>query len=224
MTLARDLWQSGYRDTGRDDRHWFKETEQGLNDEHPIALRLWPRRVCEQAIARESLAMAHGLKPPPKLAHMNPELAATQRDKWLHLMSSRFGVEQDDRDYLRATFGNPEPLSSWREWWEQLDGGALDDLAVARYARPAELAERCHTTVELARAHEVVSYFFVDTGDGLRARLEPKDEIFREVSEKTSSAVKAALRNFVDAPGIASGTRRTRDRRGASTTVAGGGR
>lgn len=211
LTQARALWAERYFSARRTDSDWWQEVEMGEHDDHPLAIRLWPRRVCESALSNPAIAKAHELNP-PKLAAFTQEEAHPRIEAWLDKMSSRHGAAEIDRSFMSAAFGEPESLRQWKAWWAQLDDGQLDHLPVARYFRPEEVAKACQSTLDLANVHEVRRFFFIDTGSGLGKRLPPAEEILREVAERTSPAVKAALKSLVEAPGTVTRKKSARSR------------
>jgi hypothetical protein len=214
LTQARDLWAERYFNFGKIDSEWWHKVEMGDHDDHPLALRLWPRRVCGRALVDLSVAKSHELTL-PNLAAFSEEERHSQIEIWLDKMSIRYEAAELDRSFMFAAFNGPDPSPEWKSWWSQLDDGQLDHLSVARYFRPEEVAKACCTTLELADAHDVRRFFFVDSGSGLRKRLTPDEEVAREVKERTSYAVKAALKSLVDSSSpttaaSASGRRRSR--------------
>jgi hypothetical protein len=183
----------------------------GEHDDHSLALRLWPRRVCETALVDPVIAKSHELNL-PKLSAFSEEEASQQIEAWLDKMSSRHRATETDRSFMSAAFGEAEPSRDWKVWWSQLDGGQFDHLPVARYLRPEEVAKACQSSLDFANAHEVRRFFFIDTGSGLRKRMPPAEEILREVAERTSPAVKAALKSLLEAPGTVTRQKSARSR------------
>jgi hypothetical protein len=68
--------------------------------------------------------------------------------------------------------------------------------------RPADV-ERELLRLHQFRKLDVRRFFFVDRGSGPRARLAPAEELSREVTARTSAAVKATLKSLLDAPAAA---------------------
>jgi hypothetical protein len=211
LEQARDLWAERYFNAGRIDSDWWHELEMGEHDDHPLAIRLWPRRVCETALVDPVIAKSHELNL-PKLSALSAEETQPRIEAWLDKMSRRHGAAEIDRSFMSAAFGEREPLREWKAWWAQLDDGQLDHLPVARYFRPEEVAKACQSTLDLANVHEVRRFFFIDTGSSLRKRLPPTEEISREVAERTSQVVKAALKSLVEAPGTVTRKKSARSR------------
>ena len=202
---ARELWTQRYLKTGRSDSHWWHDVETGQHDDHSLAIRLWPRRVCELALVDPAIARSHELVDPRKLTALKGQI-----EDWLEKMSSLHGETEVDRSFMSAAF-DPDPSRDWKAWWSQLDDGQLDHLPVARYFRPEEVAKTCQSTLELADAHEVRRFFFTDRGSGVRKRLTRAEELSWKVAERTSPAVKTALKGLLDAP-VVSSNGRTRGR------------
>ena len=220
VTQARELWEQRYLQTGRNDSSWWNELETGEHDDHVLAIQFWPHRVCERALVDPVIARSHELNP-PKLAALGGEEARPQIEAWLERMSRRHSVAKVDRSFISDAFCDPGASPEWKAWWLQLDEGRLDHLPVARYLHPEQVAKACQSTLELADAHEVRRFFFIDSGSGLRKRLTPTEELSREVAERTSPAVKDALKSLLEAPTAVSGARRKGGRRRALAVAEG---
>jgi hypothetical protein len=189
---ARGLWEARYRDAGRDDSGWWQALKDGGHEDHPLSIWLWPRRVCQRALSDSGIADAHKLRLPKP----------TGTEKWLEGMATRYRVSDEDRAFLAEAFSKPVGAPSWKAWWSQLAEGRLDHLPIARHLRPHDVATGCETSIELAEAHGVTRFFYVDRGHGTRPRLTQAEEQSREVATRTSPAVKAALASLLEAPAV----------------------
>jgi len=208
LQLARELWEQRYRETGRRDASWWQDVEVGDHDDHPLALLLWPERVCFRAFDDPRIAAAHGFTVPKQTAGLEED-SNRVRCEWVRKMMARYQATPEHASFLSGAFSSLADAGTWRAWWESFDRGEFDHCAVARYQRSAAVSEKCQNNLELAIIHGVQRFFFVDRGAGLSVRLEPAEELSREVTERTSPAVKAALSNLANAP--VAGTR-SRDR------------
>jgi hypothetical protein len=76
---------------------------------------------------------------------------------------------------------------------------------------PERVVPKCAEDRSLAIAHQLEEVFWVENDDGKWSpRKEPPKSIASLVSERTSIAVKAALKSLLDAPEPASGAKRSR--------------
>ncbi|MBO3739495.1 hypothetical protein [Actinoplanes flavus] len=103
--------------------------------------------------------------------------------------------------------------------WDALCAGRYDWAHLAMRVWPERVVPKCATDRSLAIAHELEDVFWVQGLDGRWvARPVPTRSISEIVAERTSDAVKAALRSLVDAPTA------TRSRVGRRRTAAGASR
>lgn len=90
--------------------------------------------------------------------------------------------------------------------WDELAAGKYDWAHIAMHLWPERVIPRCATDRSLAIAHGVEDEFWLEGVDGKwRARTTPVRPIDELVRERSSPAVKAALKGLLDAP-TASGT------------------
>lgn len=107
-----------------------------------------------------------------------------------------------------------KPLQhSLKATWEALCGGDYDWAHLAMHLWPERVVPKCVTDRSLAIAHDLENEFWVEGADGKwKARATPLRSVEELVRERSSPAVKAALKSLLDAP-TASGRGRTRSRR-----------
>lgn len=99
--------------------------------------------------------------------------------------------------------------------WDDLVAGKYDWSQVAMHLWPERVVPKCATDRSLAMAHGLEENFWFEDVEGKsQAREKPKKSADALVSERTSSAVKAALKNLLEAPD-AGGTKRSRKSRAA---------
>jgi hypothetical protein len=220
IQMARELWEQRYRDSGQRDDSWWQDVEAGFHDDHQLALLVWPERVCRRAFDEPQIAAAHGFTIPKQTTGLDEDKERV-RCEWVQKMLTRYVTVPDYESFLSGAVSSLEDAETWQAWWERFDRGELDHRPVARYLRPTAVAEKCQNNLELAIAHGVERFFFVDRGAGIFARLEPAEELAREVAERTSPAVKAALSNLINAP-VAGAKTRDRSRRRARPAEIGG--
>jgi hypothetical protein len=106
--------------------------------------------------------------------------------------------------------------------WDALCDGKYDWAHLAMRLWPGRVVPKCRTDRSLAIAHGLEDIFWAQGQDGKwAARSTPTRSIDQLIAERTSDAVKAALRNLLDAPA----TVRTRAgrRRSANGTANRGG-
>lgn len=96
--------------------------------------------------------------------------------------------------------------SECKKAWENLVAGDYDWAHLAMHLWPERVVPKCVNDRSLAIAHGLEAAFWRETADG---KWEPRkvaaDEIAARVAERTSAAVKAALKSLMDAPAPASG-------------------
>jgi hypothetical protein len=107
--------------------------------------------------------------------------------------------------------------------WDELAAGKYDWAHIAMHLWPERVVPKCARDRSLAIAHGLEDVFWVEDADGKwKARSTPKRPIDELARERSSSAVKAALKGLLDAP-TSSGTGRARGRRAAAIATAEGG-
>jgi hypothetical protein len=93
--------------------------------------------------------------------------------------------------------------------WDALCAGKYDWAHLAIHLWPERVVPKCATDRSLAIAHDLEEVFWVEVANGKwKARSEPTRPIEQLVAERTSPAVKAALKSLLDAPVPAGKTRR----------------
>lgn len=98
--------------------------------------------------------------------------------------------------------------------WDALCIGKYDWAHLAMHLWPERVVPKCAEDRSLAIAHELEDVFWQQDDDGKwKPREEPTRPIDALVTERTSSAVKAALKSLLEAPEQAGGGRRGRGRR-----------
>jgi len=106
--------------------------------------------------------------------------------------------------------------------WDELAIGKYDWAHLAMHLWPERVVPKCATDRSLAIAHGLEDVFWSECSDGKwKARTKPLRPVDELVRERSSAAVKAALKSLVDAP-IALGNGRARGRRPASAATEGG--
>ena len=111
--------------------------------------------------------------------------------------------------------------------WDDLCAGHYDWAHLAMHLWPERVVPKCASDRSLAIAHGLESFFWVDEGDG---KWKPRRVLARQldelVRERTSVAVKAALKSLLEASAANGngGRGRGRVRRVANAVADGGGR
>lgn len=106
---------------------------------------------------------------------------------------------------------------------DELAAGKYDWAHLAMHLWPERVVPKCATDRSLAMAHGVEDVFWVEGADGKwKARATPVKSVEELVRERSSPAVKAALKSLLDAP-TGSGNGRARGRRAASPAATEGG-
>jgi hypothetical protein len=100
--------------------------------------------------------------------------------------------------------------------WGALGAGDYDWAHLAMHLWPERVVPKCATDRSLAIAHGLEEVFWIEDQDGKwKPRPIPARPLDELVRERTSSAVKAALKSLLEAP-VAAGGGRTRGRRAAT--------
>jgi hypothetical protein len=107
--------------------------------------------------------------------------------------------------------------------WDDLAAGKYDWAHLAMHLWPERVVPKCAIDRSLAIAHGLEEVFWIE-GDGgkWKPRPEPARSVTDLVSERTSTAVKAALRDMLEAPIGTMSASRGRARRNTSTVPDGG--
>jgi hypothetical protein len=84
--------------------------------------------------------------------------------------------------------------------WDELAAGKYDWAHVAMHLWPERVVPKCAIDCSLAIAHGLLNVFWAEDGNGkLKPRQNPARPIDQIVNERTSIAVKAALKELMDA-------------------------
>lgn len=106
-----------------------------------------------------------------------------------------------------------------RTAWDCLVAGDYDWAHLAMLLWPERVVPKCATDRSLAIAHNLDDAFWIEGTDGKwKARATPVRAVDELVRDRTSAAMKGALKNLLDAP-AAAGTARVRGRRAASASA-----
>lgn len=105
--------------------------------------------------------------------------------------------------------------------WDALCEGDYDWAHLAMHLWPERVVPKCAQDRSLAIAHGLEEVFWVEDADGKwTARKKPTRPVAELVHERTSSAVKAALKSLLEAPVATGGTGRGRGGRKRGASVA----
>lgn len=100
--------------------------------------------------------------------------------------------------------------------WEELVVGKYDWAHVAMHLWPERVVPKCAGDRSLAIAHGLEDVLWFEDGDGKwKPNKKPEKSVPDLVRERTSLAVKAALKSLLDAPEPASGAKRSRKSKAA---------
>jgi hypothetical protein len=109
--------------------------------------------------------------------------------------------------------------------WEDLAAGKYDWAHLAMHLWPERVIPKCTTDRSLAIAHGVEDIFWVEGVDGKwKPRPTPTRSVAELVRERTSVAVKSALKSLLEAPAANANSGRLRGRRTANAASDGGAR
>jgi hypothetical protein len=109
--------------------------------------------------------------------------------------------------------------------WDGLAVGKYDWAQLAMHLWPERVIPKCVTDRSLAIAHGLEDLFWVDGHDGKwKSRVPPTHAVQELVRERTSIAVKAALKSLLEAPAAYTNGGRARGRRVANAVADGGAR
>ncbi|WP_437305647.1 type II restriction endonuclease subunit M [Sorangium sp. So ce388] len=107
--------------------------------------------------------------------------------------------------------------------WEALCAGKYDWAHLAMHLFPERVVPKCAEDRSLAIAHDLEDVFWVEDASGKwKPRGTPTRPVDQLVKERTSTAVKSALKSLLDAP-QAAGSPRGRGRRATGARADGGG-
>jgi hypothetical protein len=95
--------------------------------------------------------------------------------------------------------------------WDDLVAGKYDWAHLAMHLWPERVVPKCAEDRSLAIAHGLKDVFWFEDEDGeWKPREKPQKSIAKLISERSSTAVKAALKGLLDAPEPTSGAKRGR--------------
>ncbi len=186
----------------------------GAHDDSTIALALWPERVIDWAMTDPSRFAVLGMKL-PKAAN-DAVLGAKLKDSHSPRLTER------ELRTLGEFCDHPGERGIWQRRWEDFAAGSYDDCGLARAVYPARVVAKAQADSDFAASHDLFRWFWLATNSGARRLMEPSDEISGAVRERTSAAVKAALKNLLEIPVAAAGGGGGRGPR-AAVAAAGGG-
>jgi hypothetical protein len=107
-----------------------------------------------------------------------------------------------------------------KDKWDELGSAKYDWARLAMHLWPERVAPKCATDRSLAVAHGLEDVFWVEEIAGKwKARSTPTRSVAEIVRERTSAAVKAALKSLLEAPLAATGSGRGRNPRIRSTAA-----
>lgn len=102
-----------------------------------------------------------------------------------------------------------------RATWVALANGDYDWTHLAMHLWPEQVVPKCATDRSIAIAHGLEDAFWFEDQNGKWKALDtPARPIGELVAERTSPAVKAALKSLVDAPDPTGAARRSRNGKG----------
>jgi hypothetical protein len=104
--------------------------------------------------------------------------------------------------------------------WEELVAGKYDWAHVAMHLWPERVVPKCASDRSLAIAHGLDDVFWIEGADGKwKPRAKPTRPLDDIVRERTSAAVKAALKRLLEAPGASGNGGRSPRRRARANAV-----
>ena len=108
--------------------------------------------------------------------------------------------------------------------WDELAAGKYDWSHAAMHLWPERVIPKCATDRSLAIAHGLEDVFWMQDDGKWKPRRSPTRQIEDLVRERTSAAVKAALKSLLEAPVANTNGGRGRRRRAANAVASGGAR
>lgn len=232
------LWRMiGHKPWQKDVKAKWDELIAGKYDWAHLAMHLWPERVVPKCATDRSLAIAHDMEDlfwvddigwrrrRPVADERGLLIARFKHQGQEPLKDLRRGVAPEKVRSTLVAAAYSEAIDSFRQrnlagnFWEALDRGDLDDFELARYSAPDRVVRRAMEDFDFAEKHGLAGYFWLVTADTPRRLYDPVQEQQREIRERTSAAVKDALKNLLEAPAPAmgrGGTRRSTTRKSVS--------
>ena len=100
--------------------------------------------------------------------------------------------------------------------WDELAAGKYDWAHIAMHLWPERVVPKCAEDRSLAIAHGLEDVFWFEDADGKwKSNKKPQKSVASLVGERTSAAVKAALKSLLDAPEPTAGAKRGRKSKAA---------
>lgn len=184
---AHDVWQ---------------KLSQGDGDDTRLGILLWPERVIRKFCMDEKAAEQLGFKIATSLSRGNLD-ALVERHSYPECTSL---ISQ-----LESALANE--VLSFSTFWHALAQGEFDHLDIALSLWPDRVVKTAAVRPELAEKHGVRRFFWIEEDGRFRRRLSPEAEIENEIAKRTSTAVKAALKNLLEAPTTAKSPAARRSKR-----------
>jgi hypothetical protein len=131
-------------------------------------------------------------------------------------------LTEDELQALKEFCDYPGDRDVWRRRWEEFAAGIHDNCWLARSVYSTRVVAKAQIDAEVAELHDLFRWFWLFTTPGRRRLKEPHFEIADTVRERTSIAVKAALKSVLEAPLANSHGGRRRGRRKARAALEGG--
>ena len=232
------LWRMiGHKPWQKDVKAKWDELIAGKYDWAHLAMHLWPERVVPKCATDRSLAIAHDMEDlfwvddigwrrrRPVAEERGLLIARFKHQGQEPLKDLRRGVAPEKVRSTLVAAAYSEAIDSFRQrnlagnFWEALDRGDLDDFELARYSAPDRVVRHAMEDFDFAEKHGLAGYFWLVTADTPRRLYDPVQEQQREIRERTSAAVKDALKNLLEAPAPTmgrGGTRRSTTRKSVS--------
>jgi len=199
----------------RDGTSWWTALSTGAHDDLPLALALWPDRVLRQAVADTARFTTLGIKPPR---------ASTRAELLAKLLNThRPRLYEHELQALEEFCGNPRDRDIWQRRWAEFASGTHDDYGLARAVHTTRVLAKAQVDPDFAELHGLFCWFWLFGDSGQRRLKEPPDEIADAIRERTSIAVKDALKSLLEAP-LANGNAGRRRSRRAANAANGGAR
>jgi hypothetical protein len=145
---------------------------EGAWDDTELALLCWPARVAEKCLDDPALANTLRLNLPPK----RTKSAVT---RWINELAAA-GCPDLAGDLL-ATL---ESDDAFERVLADLEAGRRDAALLALPLWPQRVIDRCLENPELAAAHDLRKYFWVEEQGGWRRRREPGVEVVQEIARR----------------------------------------
>lgn len=152
----------------------FQQLVGGEWDDHELALLVWPNRVADKCWDDAILATKLKVKLPDRRTKAN-------RKRFVEGLISKGCPELADQ--LAAAFEcHDEPLGTA---WDELVQGIHDEQPLALSLWPDRVVDKCTEDVELAQAHNIQRFFWVQhPTEAWRRRISPETEVANEIERR----------------------------------------